>query len=41
MFTVNDEEFKQMQSDLERFAQRGIPFATNRTINGIGFGRRL
>ena len=37
MFTMNDEDIKQLESDLKTFAIRAYPFATKNTVNRAAF----
>jgi hypothetical protein len=42
MFSVNDEELKQLEADLKTFAAKALPFATKATLNKTAFeARRL
>lgn len=40
MFTMNDEDIKQLESDLKTFAIRAYPFATKNTVNRAAFTTR-
>ena len=37
MFQINDDDVKQLESDLKTFARRALPFATKATVNGAAF----
>ena len=37
MFSIGDEDIKQLESDLKTFAERAFPFATKNTVNQSAF----